>query len=194
MNEELPDQEEREESSALTKSERKQRRREEKQREREDRVRARARKKMLGRVVVSVVVVAIVAFVGWRVAQSPSRSGDDPVVSRGGLHVHTRLSIFINGEAVSVPGGIGLGGLHADMHTHAVNDQIHIEMNRAVRASDMRLGRFFDIWGKQFSSQCILDSCNSDEGTVKLIVNGQENSEFDNYVMADGDQVEIRFE
>lgn len=63
-----------------------------------------------------------------------------------------------------------------------------------MRQSDTRLAKFFEAWGKEFSSQCILDVCNGEEGTVRMLVNGEENTDFENYHMKDDDRIEIRNE
>lgn len=48
---------------------------------------------------------------------------------------------------------------------------------------DVKLSEFFEIWGKPFDGQA-----------VKMKVNGQENTEFGNYMMRDHDRIEIVFE
>lgn len=141
-------------------------------------------------------IPAILIVIGiWLVARSPQTANiDDPIISRSGIHWHPNLEIWIKGERVTIPANIGLGPVHSDMHTHKENDQIHLEMSRAVRESDTELGMFFDVWGKEFNSQCIIDACNSDEGVVRMFVNGEENTEFERYHMRDGDKIQIRYE
>lgn len=94
-----------------------------------------------------------------------------------------------------IPASIGISpAFHQPMHTHDANGRIHIEYPAVVREKDLRLGRFFEIWGKEFNKDCILDKCSGSEGQLKMLVNGKENSEFENYVMRDGDKIEIIFE
>ena len=66
------------------------------------------------------------------------------------FHVHVHLSIFLDGQAVTLPAAIGIapGGCLYWLHTHLSDGIIHIE------APDPRLfvlGNFLDIWKQQFS-------------------------------------------
>lgn len=169
--------------------------REERQRQREQAQLAAQRKKGISRLLLWGIPLVLLAFGVWAIARSPKTSDEDnPLISRRGIHWHPNLEIWIKGERVTIPANIGLGGIHADTHTHEENDRIHLEMSRPVRESDTRLAKFFETWGKEFNSQCILDVCNGEDGTVKMFVNGEENTEFENYHMKDGDQIEIRYE
>jgi len=179
------------ESKALLKKQR----REEKKQQKEEATKKRQRQRTVSRVLLWGIPILLIAIGVWAIARTPQTSNeDDPLISRRGIHWHPNLSITIKGEPVTIPANIGLGAVHSDTHTHKENDQIHLEMSRPVRESDTRLGVFFDVWGKEFNSQCILDSCSGEEGTVKMFVNGQENFEFENYHMKDGDEIEIRYE
>jgi len=65
-------------------------------------------------------------------------------------HVHTHLSIFLDGVMLSVPGQIGIVKQSATnscfytLHTHDSSGKIHI---RAATMLTYTLGDFFDIWG-----------------------------------------------
>lgn len=178
-----------------TKALRKKQQREERQRQREQARVAAQRKKNITRVLLWGIPIVLVALGVWVVGRSPKISNEDnPLISRRGIHWHPNLEITIKGERVTIPANIGIGGNHADTHTHKENDQIHLEMSRPVRESDTRLAKFFETWGEEFNSQCILDACNGEEGTVKMLVNGEENFEFESYLMRDGDQIEIIYE
>ena len=89
---------------------------------------------------------------------------------------------------------MGIGIRHEPIHTHDSSGTLHLEMQGMVRRKDIELERFFEIWGKQFNSNCVLEFCNGSEGTLKMFVNGQPNQEFDKYQMKDGDLIEIRYE
>ena len=83
------------------------------------------------------------------------------------------------------------------MHTHAEDYRdgiVHMEMQGVVAKDETRLGRFFEIWGKKFSSSQIFGFKNSSEAAVKMLVNGKMNKDFENYNMRDGDKIEIRYE
>lgn len=119
------------------------------------------------------------------------------VISKNGLHWHPRLSIFAKGEQKLLDDGIGLGAVHQPMHTHTEDFKegvMHMEMSGIVSKDDTKLAKFFQVWGKKFNSQCILDQCATESGKLKMTVNGQESAEYENYLMKDGDKIEIRYE
>ncbi len=80
--------------------------------------------------------------------------------------------------------------------------KIHIYPNKPEQTGQSaNLGRFFQSVGKKFSETELLDKKNGDlcsntnqTGKVKLLVNGQENTQFRNYVPRDGDKIDFRFE
>lgn len=144
---------------------------------------------------ISVVVLAIGGSVGalvWYGATRPPIPESD-ILSRGGIHWHPQLSIFIQGEAQEISPNIGIGIRHESVHTHDTSGTLHVEIVGLVRKQDTTLGRFFRIWGKQFNANCVFEFCNGPDGTVHLIVNGQENKEFEHYPMKDKDKIEIRY-
>jgi len=69
-----------------------------------------------------------------------------------------------------------------------------MEFSGLCLEDDLRLGRFFEIWGKRFNKNCIFDKCSGPEGQLKMFVNGELNYEFENYMMKDGDKIEIIFD
>ncbi|OGH42492.1 MAG: hypothetical protein A3H79_01445 [Candidatus Levybacteria bacterium RIFCSPLOWO2_02_FULL_36_8b] len=118
------------------------------------------------------------------------------VISSNGLHWHPKLSIYIKGEKQEIPANVGIGAIHQPIHTHEDNKEgiIHMEMQGIVAGNQTKLGKFFQIWSKQFSSNCLFDKCNGQGGTVRMAVNNNENKDFDNYLMKDGDNIEIRYD
>ena len=71
---------------------------------------------------------------------------------------------------------------------------IHLEFPALVTKENTKLGNFFKIWGKQFDSNCIFEFCNGKNGMVKFFVNSKANKDYENYLMGDGDKIEIRYE
>jgi hypothetical protein len=81
-------------------------------------------------------------------------------------HVHTHLTIFVNGKARVIPYGIGIPGYEAVqtphgafvetgscfywLHTHQEDGVIHVESPSA--SLSFTLGQFFAIWGVPLSS------------------------------------------
>jgi len=100
-------------------------------------------------------------------------------------HIHAHLAIFVDGQAQTVPYGIGIPNPQVDnssgepfvgggscfywLHTHATDGIIHIE------SPDQRtytLGNVFDIWGQKLSSNQV----GTNTGTVTAYVNGQRST------------------
>ncbi len=134
-------------------------------------------------------------------------SNQNDIISESGIHWHPELSIIIKGEKQLIPANIGLGMQYAgypqydsmmmmtDTHTHDASGQIHWEiMEGPVKKDDVRLGQFFNVWGKKFTSSCIFEKCNDAEGRVIFKVNGKDNPDFENYLVKDKDKIEIIFQ
>ncbi len=88
------------------------------------------------------------------------------------MHIHQHLDIFIHGNAVPVPAGIGINaaaGFIAPLHTHDGTGIIHVE---SPTVQTFTLGQFFDIWGVKFTAQCIGGYCTDATSTLKVYVNG----------------------
>lgn len=119
---------------------------------------------------------------------------EDQIVSKRGIHWHPTLTILVKGQKQEITPNIGIGGVHQPIHTHDNSGTLHLEVKGLVTKDEIKLAKFFQIWGKQFNSNCIFDKCNGPDGTVKMLVNGQENKEFENYQMKDGDRIEIKYE
>lgn len=139
-----------------------------------------------------ILVGGIFVFAGQQSKEASIPEGD--VVSRSGIHWHPQLSIYIKGEQQEIPKNFGIGAVHLPIHTHDSSGTLHLEMGGVITRDKIKLGNFFQLWGKEFNSNCIFDKCNSRDGAVNITVNGKENKEFENYQMRDGDKIEIRFE
>ena len=110
------------------------------------------------------------------------------------FHIHAHLDVFVNGKAVTVPGGLGIdihdpgvrhvalpgggtayGGIElcakpciASLHTHQPSGIVHIE---SAKAQDFTLGQFFTMWGVQLDSSCVGGYCSPD-AKVAVFVKG----------------------
>lgn len=151
-------------------------------------------KKLFFAGIISLIIGGGIFGLVWYAKTRPSLP-ESEVISRQGLHWHPNLTIKILGENQDIPAGIGLERLpHKPMHTHDRGSVIHMEFAGQVRANDIRLGQFFKIWGKTFSKDCIFDKCSGPDNQLTMLINGKENLEFENYLMRDGDKIEIIFE
>lgn len=128
-----------------------------------------------------------------KIIEEPKKEVDE-VIAQKGLHWHAKLAIYIDGKKQDIPGDIGLGAVHQPVHTHEADGTIHLEFGGIVKKSDTALSVFFSHWGKTFNSECVFDYCSGYDKKVKMLVNGQENSEFEKYLMHDDDEIEIRYE
>jgi hypothetical protein len=98
------------------------------------------------------------------------------------FHVHTHLTIFVNGVAKQIPYGIGIPGAETEstpsgpfvdqgscfyyLHTHAADGIIHIE---SPVQRTYTLGNFFDEWGQPLSRHQVGPA----HGRVVALYNGR---------------------
>lgn len=150
-------------------------------------------KKILKFGLFALVIGGGIAGLIWFFASKPPIPEED-IVSKGGIHWHPELSISILSKRQEVPGGIGITIAEGSIHTHGADGVIHLQFNGLVEKDDIRVARFFKVWGKKFTKDCIFDKCSGPEGALKMFVNGEENFEFENYVMRDRERIEIIFE
>ena len=112
-------------------------------------------------------------------------SNNPNLASQDAFHWHPELTIYVKGEKQEIPQGIGLTPSHKPIHTHDDLPVIHMEFSGAARKDEVTLGQFFKNWGKDFYSF---------GSTVTMTVNGEENTELENYQMKHGDKIELRYE
>jgi hypothetical protein len=87
-------------------------------------------------------------------------------------HVHANLRIFVHGEPVEVPSGIGITQDEiASLHTHDDTGTIHVE---SEVARDFTLGEFMDVWGLRLSSTCLGGYCEAGRDRLRAFVGGEE--------------------
>jgi hypothetical protein len=110
-------------------------------------------------------------------------------------HIHATLSITINGNNIQIPDEVGIedevcpNGMRG-VHTHDDTGRLHIETPGKMNVT---AGAFFAIWGEEFDDRNILNKVANDNNEVVMFVNGQQNFEYENYVMEDGDVIEIEY-
>ncbi len=150
-----------------------------------------------------VVVIAIVAVAGALTWLGPSlgRSGSniegDPTLqvcindSAVIMHIHPRLRIFVNGQPVPVPANIGIStGCTRPVHTHDSDGVIHVE---SPVQYPYTLGDFFAAWGQKFSSTTLVGYNADATHKITMTVNGFVNTQFENYVLRDNDDIVLTY-
>ena len=168
----------------LSKRERKELRRTGRLEEKQEFAKQRAMRRVTKIALIMVVVGGSVgAFVWYLASRPPVPEGE--IVSRNELHWHPELVIYVKGVKQEIPADIGIGAVHQPIHTHDATGTLHLEFQGLVRKHDITLGQFFKNWGRDMQSF---------GENVKMTVDGEENTEFENYVMQDKDKVELRFE
>ena len=168
-----------------TRKEQREFKRQEKLKAREAAMQKRRTQRIVNWTISLALVILPVGGLIWYGATRPSVPESD-IASRVGLHWHPELTIYAKGVKQSMPANLGAGGSYmASIHTHQADGVIHLEFQGLVRKSDIALGQLFKSWGKDIRSF----------GTnMKMTVNGQENTEYENYIMQDKDKIELHFD
>lgn len=100
-------------------------------------------------------------------------------------HIHVHVAVFVNGQQVRLPAGIGItkpvlvqhysSGLFDDVglydcmywiHTHVADGIVHVE---APAKQSFTLGQFFDVWGQPLGP----NQAGPAKGTVVVFENGK---------------------
>src|SRR3989344_5256385 len=136
-------------------------------------------------ITIGAVVILVIASIFILPSPKVIDPNDPNVVATNGLHWHPQLAIYVKGEKIEIPQNIGIGAVHQPMHTHDDLPIIHLEFPALVRTQDIMLGRFFEIWGKDMRSF---------GSNMRMMVNGGENTEYENYIMGDGDKIELHYD
>src|SRR3989338_5113509 len=130
------------------------------------------------------ITITVIGGLIWYALTRPPVPESD-IVSRSAFHWHPELVIYVKGEKQEIPENIGIGAVHQPIHTHDDAPLLHMEFQGLVRKQDTTLGQIFKNWGKDMRSF----------GTnMNMTVNGEENTEYENYIMHDKDNIELRDE
>ncbi len=109
-------------------------------------------------------------------------------------HEHAQLVIVINGSEIDIESNIGIGDSDCNgmkgIHTHDNTGRLHIETPSPMPAP---LGAFFEIWGQSFTQDEIMGHRSDANHEIVLTVNGEVNQLYDEYMMQDGDQIQIEY-
>ena len=141
--------------------------------------------------IVTVIVIGLVGIISLFLFDKNNATGAAIGVPHQPIHWHPHLTILIDGQQQVIPAGIGLGVKEYPEHTHDTDGIIHMENNNPT-SETLMLGYFFKVWGKDFSRTCIFQYC-TNNGTLKMFVNGKQNLEFEKYSMHDKDEIIIEY-
>jgi hypothetical protein len=98
----------------------------------------------------------------------PLLSGEGSV-----LHIHQHLDLYVDGQKVEVPEGIGIPTPEnsiAVIHVHDTSGVLHVESDVQ---RDYFLGEFFDTWGVKFTKDILGGYTASGDKHLKVYINGQ---------------------
>jgi Ca2+-binding RTX toxin-like protein len=133
-------------------------------------------------------------------------------------HIHPTVRIVIEGRDETIPAGVGIlqDGFMYSPHTHDSTGILHTGEPMAEGRAGIdppgstsrltTLKDFFDVWRTTnpgtprnnpdafFSQNQILDRMADATHVVRMTVNGEPSTEFENYSPHDGDQVVIRYD
>jgi len=100
------------------------------------------------------------------------------------------LVIVIYGEQYSIPADIGIinNESKAKVYTTSTDGILYKSVDEDVTLKD-----FFDVWGKNFNSTCILDYCNTNTSSMVMFVNGKQNSDYEYYIIQNKDVIVIDY-
>jgi hypothetical protein len=96
---------------------------------------------------------------------------DLPPVGQAQLHIHSQLSLFVNGEQVPVPMDIGISDVHASLHSHDDTGVIHVEAQDP--SATFTLGDYFDVWGVRLTPTCLGGYCEQGNKSLHVFVDGE---------------------
>lgn len=140
-----------------------------------------------------ILIVGIFAFVSSQPNVNTVASVSNSEIPNTPIHWHPILTIKLDGQQQTIPSNLGLTGAHQPIHTHDSTGVLHYENNNPTLET-MQLRYFFEkVWRKPFSNNCILNYCNNGSESVKMLVNGKENFEFEKYIPKDKDEILIEF-
>lgn len=142
--------------------------------------------------------IAVMLFVVYLAVTAP-RVANGEFESMVGLHYHAHLVVTVNGVEQTLPKGLGLTDrpVESSLHVHEADNIVHMEFegpaNQKVKKDDIRLGRVFDLWGKDFSSTTLMGYKTDASHTIVMKVNGAISNEYEHYQMHDKDEITIEY-
>jgi len=156
------------------------------------------RKKIVNKAIKYGVIALAVLLIVYGVYKLAASSPSDGPYTKTQVHWHSELAVYACGKIMPMPRPVGAGHLGTPLlHTHE-DGRIHIE-GKIWKKEDIFLGRYMKNIGIDFSSEQISnykngDLCDGKPGKVNMFINGDENFDFENWILRDGDKIVMRFE
>jgi len=90
------------------------------------------------------------------------------------LHIHQHLDVYVHGNRVTVPAGIGIGVdgqrvFFSPLHTHDASGVVHVE---SPVVKEFTLGQFFAVWGVHFTPRCLGAYCTRGADRIRVFSDG----------------------
>ena len=116
---------------------------------------------------------------------------DLPPVGDESYHAHALLSVYRNGEPVTVPANIGFDerGAHSSLHTHTPDGVIHMEADDPY---PYELAQVFAAWGVAYDEDRLGGDVATGDQSVHVYVNG-EPAPPGPVTMKDGDNIVVAY-
>lgn len=130
------------------------------------------------------------AFSQQKPASDINKILSECMTEKSPIHYHITLKITYLGTPMKLPNNIGVeDGCMKPIDTHdGSSEQIHIHYTRKY---PFTIGNFFSVWGLIFNENQLGPTIASERRQIKMKVNGVPNADFEDYVMENGDLVEI---
>ena len=116
-----------------------------------------------------------------------------PPVGDESYHVHALLSVFVDGEQVTVPANIGIDSrarIESPLHTHTPDGVIHVE---ADDPSPFTLQDVFSIWGVDFGPDRLGAYIPAGNKDLYVYVNGEAVDDPAGYELQQGDNIVVAY-
>lgn len=141
----------------------------------------RARLSVWASLSMTILLLALMGFAYLQVQQMVSANTLHPPISglscdsaeQNGYHIHVHFTIYINGQALIIPAGIGIpsdGTCFYWMHTHTSDGIIHIEAPQKLH--NLALDDFMTLWQQGFPALNFPPQMTQSSGW-KIFVNGK---------------------
>lgn len=100
-----------------------------------------------------------------------------------------QIAIAIFNEQYSIPADIGISNQTTAKVFTTNSDGIIYK----IGTEDVNLKDFFDEWGEEFNSTCIMDYCNNANSSMRMYVNNIESTDYELYIIKNGDFILIDY-